>query len=34
MRNPNNQRRAIGLLAIIATVLTVMAIWDPDEIEH
>jgi hypothetical protein len=33
MENPNNQRRAIGLLVIFATVLTLIVIWKPLEIE-
>ena len=31
MNNPNNQRRAIGLLLVFATVLTLIAMWDLPE---
>jgi hypothetical protein len=31
MENPNTQRRAIGLLVIIATVLTLIAAWNLPE---
>jgi hypothetical protein len=33
MESPNTQRRAIGLLVAFATVLTLIAIWKPPEIE-
>ena len=31
---PNTQRRAIGLLVLFATVLTLIAIWDLPETER
>jgi hypothetical protein len=31
MNNPNNQRRAVGLLLFFASVLTLIAIWDLPE---
>jgi hypothetical protein len=31
MEHPNTQRRAIGLLVIVATVLTVIAVWNLPE---
>jgi hypothetical protein len=31
MQNPNNQRRAVGLLVVFASVLTLLAIWDLPE---
>ena len=31
MENPNTQRRAIGLLVIFATVLTLIATWNLKE---
>ena len=31
MNNPNNQRKAIGLLLSFASVLTLIAIWDLPE---
>ncbi len=31
MRNPNTQRRAIGVLAVFVTILTVVAIWNPPQ---
>jgi hypothetical protein len=31
MENPNTQRRAIGLLVIFATVLTLIATWNLTE---
>jgi hypothetical protein len=33
MENPNTQRRAIGLLAVFATVLTLIAVWKLPEME-
>jgi len=34
MRNPNNQRRAIGILAVFATIMTVVAIWNLPQTER
>ena len=28
MENPNTQRRAIGLLVVFATILTLIGLWD------
>jgi hypothetical protein len=33
MENPNTQRRAIGLLVVFATVLTLIAVWQLPEME-
>ena len=33
MGNPNLRRRAIGVLAVFVTILTVVAIWNLPEIE-
>ena len=34
MKNPNTQRRSIGLLVAFATVLTLLAIWNLPEAEE
>jgi hypothetical protein len=34
MDNPNNQRRAIGLLVVFATAVTLIAIWNLPETER
>ncbi len=31
MENPNTQRRAIGLLVVFATILTLIGIWNLPE---
>jgi hypothetical protein len=33
MENPNTQRRAIGLLVVFATLLTLIAVWKLPEME-
>jgi hypothetical protein len=34
MENPNTQRRAIGLLVVFATILTLIGIWNLPETER
>jgi hypothetical protein len=34
MENPSTQRRSIGLLVVLATVLTLLAIWNLPEAEE
>jgi hypothetical protein len=33
MENPNTHRRSIGLIAVLVTVLTLIAIWNAPETE-
>ena len=34
MKNPNANRRAIGVFAILVTIITVVAIWNLPQTEH